>query len=227
MKLLKLNFSLFGFLIVCLACNNKTSNPKPNTIQVESPQKLEIFPISNQLCPTEIKFQGKLDSIFKWKDKTGEYICIQTSTGIVSDTLDNGSSSGDLYTYCFKFDIAKKQYSRIWHLHDFVNNCPTDIEVEFLPNTFQITDLNKNEIPEIWTMYKTVCHGDVSPSEMKIICYEGMKKMAMRGRNRVKVSKTETDGGEYVLDKAFQLSDPAIIKHARNLWNTHIDQVWD
>ncbi len=218
-------FSIVGFVFL-IACNHPVPKAKVQTPNTDSLQKLVILPISKSQCPKEIVYHGQLDSIFKWTDKTGEYIAIQTSTGIQNDKIDN-TGSGDLYTYCFKFDAVKKQYVRIWHLHDFINNCPTDIEVEFLPNTFQITDLNKNQVPEIWTMYKTACRGDVSPSEMKIICYEGMKKMAMRGRNRVKISAREFDGGEYVMDKAFQTSHTEIIKHARNLWYIHIDQKWD
>ncbi len=46
-------------------------------------------------------------------------------------------------------------------------------------------------------MYKTVCHVDVSPCAMKIIMHQGKQKFAIRGRNKVKVSETETEGGEY------------------------------
>ena len=34
-------------------------------------------------------------------------------------------------------------------------------------------------------MYKTVCHVDVSPCDMKIIMYQGGQKYAIRGKNKV------------------------------------------
>jgi hypothetical protein len=57
----------------------------------------------------------------------------------------------------------------------------------FVKNTFKINDLDHNGIAEIWLMYKIVCHGDVSPCEMKIIIYEEKQKIAMRGENKVQI----------------------------------------
>ena len=73
-------------------------------------------------------------------------------------------------------------------------------------------------------MYKTVCHGDVSPCDMKIIMYHGLQKFAMRGQNRVQVSDTDFVGGDYKFDKAF-IEGPTEFKNfAKSLWNKNIMQ---
>ena len=71
-----------------------------------------------------------------------------------------------------------------------------DIEANFIPNTFQITDLNKDSVTEVWLMYKTACHRDVSPSAMKIIMHEDKIKFVFRRRNKEKSSETEIEGRE-------------------------------
>ena len=76
-------------------------------------------------------------------------------------------------------------------------------------------------------MYKTVCHGDVSPSNMKVIMYQGLQKYAMRGRNKVKISETETEGGEYTFDKVFVDGPISFRNFAIKLWEKNILQKWE
>lgn len=75
-------------------------------------------------------------------------------------------------------------------------------------------------------MYKTVCHGDVSPCDMKIIMYQGTQKFAMRGQNKVKISKNESIGGKYTFDKAFIEAPKSFTNFALTLWNTNVVQKW-
>jgi hypothetical protein len=75
-------------------------------------------------------------------------------------------------------------------------------------------------------MYKTVCHGDVSPSNMKIIMYEGNKKYAVRGTNKVKVSDKEYDGGAYTFDEAFKNGPQPFRSYALQLWKKNLLETW-
>jgi hypothetical protein len=86
----------------------------------------------------------------------------------------------------------------------------------------ELTDLNKNGIPEIWIVYKTYYKGDVSPSTMKLIMYEGKQKYAMRGTSKVRITEIEFAGGEYKFDKAFESSTSPIKKFAQQLWKKFV-----
>jgi hypothetical protein len=77
---------------------------------------------------------------------------------------------------------------------------------------------------EVWIMYTTVCHGDVSPGDMKIIMYEGKQKFAMRGHDKVQVSEKDFDGGDYKFDQAFNAGPKAFRDFAVKLWNKNIMQ---
>jgi hypothetical protein len=52
--------------------------------------------------------------------------------------------------------------------------------------------------------------------------YQGQQKFAMRGRNKVKVSETQYEGGEYLLDKAFTSGPKSFTQYAKKLWSKNI-----
>jgi hypothetical protein len=145
--------------------------------------------------PTEIKYDGKVVNAIEWIDTKGKNIVVVTETGIIESKSGDDNKSASLYAA--HYISSKNSYALTWKITDFVKDCPVDIEAIFIPNTCQITDLNKDSVAEVWLMYKTACHGDVSPCAMKIIMHQGKQKFAIRGRNKVKVSETETEGGEY------------------------------
>jgi hypothetical protein len=122
--------------------------------------------------------------------------------------------------------ISHNEAKSSWTVHDYIHDCPVDYEAKFIKNTLQITDLNKNGIGEIWLMYKTACHGDVSPSDMKIIMYEGKLVHKMIGTNKVEIGPGEFYGGEYKFDKSFQEGPKEFINFAKNLWRKNIMQTW-
>ena len=75
-------------------------------------------------------------------------------------------------------------------------------------------------------MYKTVCHGDVSPCNMKIIMYQGQQKFAMRGQNKVEYAKGEFAGGDYKFDQSF-VNGPMVFRvFAKQLWDKNIMETW-
>ncbi|MCC6817974.1 MAG: hypothetical protein IT245_03665 [Bacteroidia bacterium] len=224
----------FAFIFSNTACNNKSKSVTDNSniIVVNDSVKTNIsrFSIDTADIPKEIDIQGIADSVIHWTDKSGEYIAVRTKT-LPYQTVDSVNNillnNVDLYVYCFKFNPTNQKYERIWHIHDFVKDCEFDLLADFFNDVFEITDLNNNEIPEIWTMYRTACRSDVSPCEMKIIIYEGVNKFAMRGTQLIQLSKTEKYGGEFVLDKALTNADSLIIEHAKSLWNMHLKEQFD
>lgn len=177
--------------------------------------------------PVEIKFIGKIKTAVLWKDKLGENIVLTTETGETINKTAFSDDYRDAALYAYHYIVGKDSTYLTWKVYDFIKECPVDIEANFIKNTFQVTDLNNNGIAEVWLMYKTVCHGDISPSEMKIIMYQGQQKYAMRGQNKVQVSEKEFYGGDYRFDNAFT-EGPAIFKDfAKKLWDKNIIKTWE
>jgi hypothetical protein len=182
--------------------------------------------------PKGITYEGKILTAVCWFDTLGNNIVILTETGIHRSNKfkhENDGEDAELFAYHFivKDDIALQT----WRIYDFISDCPVDLEVSFIENSFQVTDLNHDGVGEIWIMYKTVCHGDVSPSVMKIIMYQKQQKYALRGQNKVFVGSDENgtkqyEGGEYKFDKAFESGPKEFLEFAKILWDKNIMQTW-
>jgi hypothetical protein len=175
--------------------------------------------------PKAIPYKAKVKKALSWTDGLGKNLAIWTETGIYSNPKfkhENNGADAALLAYHFIFD--KKNAVETWRIYDYVADCPVDIEASFMPNACQVTDLNQDGVAEIWSMYKTVCHGDVSPCTMKIIMYQGAKKYSMRGENRVELSKNEFYGGSYQFDKAFVDGPKVFLDFAKKLWQKNLMQ---
>ena len=194
-------------------------------VKVVGQNKIIINKIDVNKIPIEIKYNGKIKSAITWNDKLGKNFVLTCETGEF-ETKNSENNGRDSQIYAYHFILSKNIIKQNWIIYDYIKDCPVDIEASFLKNTLYITDLNNDGIGEIWIMYKIVCHGDVSPCEMKIIMYQGKQKLAMRGQNRVKVSDKEYYGGNYTFDKAFNEASNYYKDYAKKLWNKNINEKW-
>ncbi|MGL6127117.1 M949_RS01915 family surface polysaccharide biosynthesis protein [Chryseobacterium artocarpi] len=219
----------FIFLLSCKMekKDSPEQNNSPEITQTEKTDSLITTRIDSAKIPATIQYKGNFRDGFRWKDKTGEYIVITSETGIYrNENLPHEfDDSGDAEVFAHCYSLQNNQ--QIWKVYDYIKDCPVDIVAEFVKNTLSVTDLDHNGIAEVWMMYKTVCHGDVSPSDMKIIMYEGNKKFAMRGESRIQYGINDNnepmfEGGNYTFDKAFKEGPKAFREYAEKLWNKHI-----
>ncbi|KAF2081993.1 M949_RS01915 family surface polysaccharide biosynthesis protein [Flavobacterium sharifuzzamanii] len=208
----------------------EVSNEKPST---EEPFILTVEKIDSTQFPSSIKYEGFIKNAVRWKDKLGDNIVITTETDIhFNDKFKHELDGRDAELFAYHFIISDNNVKQTWKVYDYISDCPVDIVASFVKNTFQVTDLDKNGIAETWLMYKTVCHGDVSPSDMKIIMYEGNTKYAMRGENKVAVGiddngKKQFEGGEYKLDENFKKGPKVFKEFAQKLWNDNLIETWE
>ena len=186
--------------------------------------QLVVTKLDKAHLPKGIHYKGQLINALRWTDKAGNHVVITTETGEFPSK--EGEDFRSMRLAAQHFLLTSDSLRQTWQMQDGVTDCPVDMMATFTKNTFQVTDLNKDGLGEVWLMYKTVCHGDVSPVTMKIIMYQGAQKFAMRGRNRVKVSATESEGGEYQFDPAFQAGPKEFRMFALALWQKNVWQVW-
>jgi len=179
-----------------------------------------------------IKYEGKIKTAVCWVDSLGDNIAILTETGIYqSEKFIHENDGGDAELFAYHYIVRSDSAIETWKVYDFISDCPVDIEAKYINNSFQVTDLNRDGVGEIWVMYKTVCHGDVSPCNMKIIMYQGQHKFAMRRQNKVyggtdDNGKIHYIGGDYKFDQAFTDGPKEFLEFARKLWEKNIIQKW-
>ncbi|TDG35819.1 hypothetical protein EZJ43_10700 [Pedobacter changchengzhani] len=215
----KLTYKLFLFVLTAFISLTVFGQAKIVT------KKLELTKI-----PKGIKYEGQIKTAVSWVDSLGYNIAILTETGIYeSKKFKHENDSGDAELFAYHFIVKNHSAVQTWKVYDFISDCPVDIEAKFIRNSFQVTDLNKDGVGEIWVMYKTICHGDVSPCDMKIIMYQGQQKFAIRGQNKV-FQGTDDDGtkhyggGDYKYDKTFADGPKEFLEFAKKLWDNNIMQ---
>lgn len=200
----------------------------------EKPFVLKIQKIDSTQFPGSIKYEGFIKNAVRWKDNLGDNIVITTETGyhINKKFKHEFDNSADAELFAYHYIVSGNETKQIWKVYDFIADCPVDLDVSFIKNTFQITDLNHNGVAETWLMYKTACQGGVDPSNVKIIMYEGNQKFAMRGENKVQVGtddngKKQFMGGEYKFDENFKKAPQVFKDFAQKLWNENAMGNWD
>ncbi|MGZ3754824.1 MAG: M949_RS01915 family surface polysaccharide biosynthesis protein [Mucilaginibacter sp.] len=191
--------------------------------------QIKVTVLDKSAIPSSIHYIGHIINSARYTDNEGEHIIITTETCEVQVKDEKGTPDGDfrkadLYAYDYK--ISGDKISLFWQIHDFTIECPVDLKASYLPDTFAITDLDKNGVAEVWLMYSTACRGDVSPANMKIIMHEGAKKYAMRGTNKVDVGNKHYMGGEYTFDNAFNKSLGVFTQYALLLWKKNVMEKW-
>lgn len=171
--------------------------------------------------PKVIKFDGKLVKGIRFTDAAGEHLVLATETGEAQSKTNSDADYREAALHAYEFKQNNGAWIKGWVVNDFVKECPVDISAAFIKNAIQVTDLDNNGQAEVWLMYKTVCHGDVSPSDLKVIMYEAGKKYAMRGQSLVKMPGGEAEGGNYVFDGAFNTGAKVFKQFAQKLWNKY------
>ncbi len=163
--------------------------------------------------------QGKIIKEIKYTDKTGENVIVLTQTNKhireEKDRYGNIDSYQSKDIYAYRYLMNQGQAQKIWQIHDFIHDCDLDISVDFYSNLVQITDLNKNQIKEVWIPYTVTCAGDISVYS-KIIMYEDSQKYASRGEPRLCYGKEHIDAN-YSMDNALK-QNQSFRKFADSLW---------
>lgn len=163
--------------------------------------------------------EGDIVKELRFQDKSGENAVVLTEREKIREQEGSSLWSKDIRAY--RYRLQGDTASQAWQIHDYVHDCETSVTAEFLQDEIAITDLDDNGQSEIWVPYLIRCAGDVSPSTMKIIMYEGQKKHALRGRNLLPSMAGytgEPGEGEYRADAAFQKAKPQIRKFGDLLW---------
>ena len=204
----------------------KTVDQEYNTYLQTLEEDIGFTKVPFNEIPSFIAYKGVPKNTIRWSDSQGIHYILTSETGIYKpiDAEDDGASAELFaYHYIMTNNIPEKQ----WNVYDYIKDCPVDIEAAFIKNTLHITDLDNDGVKEIWLMYRKVCHGDVSPLEMKIIMYEGSEKHAMRGHNKIQLTGTESYGGEYKFDANFKNAPTVFRSFGKKMWNEHLTHNWD
>jgi hypothetical protein len=196
-------------------------------MQASAQQAFKLTELDPGKLRANIKYEGKVKKAVRWTDKAGDNIVLLTETGPETSPKFKHESDGvDAELFAYHYIVTPDSVRMLWKINDFVSDCPVDIEMSFGMDAFCITDLDNDSVAEIWLLYRRVCHGDISPAEMKIIMYRDRQKYAIRGHEKV-FGGSDKDGdhylgGEYKFDEAFTKGPGVFLAFAHKLWDKNV-----
>ncbi|MBN8672939.1 MAG: hypothetical protein J0L56_02330 [Chitinophagales bacterium] len=250
------------FLLLLAACNSSGDNKEKDTVTNNSPEAITnklataIVPVELRAdqIPASLKFRGKLNEAWQWKDKLGDNILITSFVAAFDDKQksDYGEEGQTAELHAFHFIKKDTAYRILWKITDAEKACPFDITTEFMKGSIMITDLDSNGIAETTIQYKLACRSDVSPAYMKLIMHEDTMKYSLRGPMWIKAGAddkftvTENDMnleklpkktdeyeqilqsfGRYESEKEFATAPVAFLQHARKQWMKYVKESFE
>ncbi len=237
----------------CDSSSEKTTaeEKEKKDTSISEPSETFVSPLELAVpdIPKTIKFRGKVQDAWQWIDKSGENIFFTSVVAPYNDN-DKGEAGEDGQTaelYAFHYIKKDGNYELAWQMKDGEISCPLDIVTEFIKGGATVTDLDKDGIFETKVQYALACHGDVSPSAMKLILQENKSVYTLQGNRWIKygpeakfdvnaknvnletLPKTANEGdavmqslGRYESEKAFVDAPPEFLEYARNEWLKHV-----
>ena len=82
---------------------------------------------------------------------------------------------------------------------DSISDCPVEVDMNYIKESFEVSDLNSNNYLEVSFAYYFYCRGDSFPDSLKVIVIENNDKMLIEGIRTNDMEKTiaEFEGEEY------------------------------
>jgi hypothetical protein len=184
--------------------------------------------------PKKNHFEGSFIDGYKWFDITGEHIVILSESGPktsfhheeIPKKNDVSYDCREAHIYAYHYIKKNSKLELMTKIYDFIRECPFDLDATFIKNSFEITDLNNDNIYEYSFLYKLYCRSDVSPSSLKFILYDGKNKYAIRGNTKIKVSidPVEYYGGNIEVGSEFMSAPHKFKEFAVEQWGRFVEE---
>ncbi len=207
--------------------DKKGDNKKTSVVKTEEKDTVIVESTNANFIKSNFKFKGKLQEFVKWKDGEGTHIAFSTLTNVherENVEFDEYTKERELYVH--HYVQTNGAFKNAWNISDFVRDCPVDLTLSFVKKSLQVTDLDKDGIAEVWSMHRSACRGDVSPSTLKLIMYEGTIKHKMEGNAIVQLSDTDVEGGNITNTVGFKKGD-AFFDYAQQFWKKNAKETWE
>lgn len=168
----------------------------------------------------QVSYDGRLVHSVTWTDKAGTHLFVASETG-VRETSDSTGNKGKTAQIIAQHFMIGDTIKRTWTEGDSIVFCPVMAEITFLP-LFYLTDLDKDGYNELWIMYRSLCHGELSPANMQLVMREESQRFTMIGTSKIQTADKQFFGGEYKFNNQFLEGNPVFKKRGMDIWNDHM-----
>ncbi len=161
---------------------------------------------------------GVVLEAIRFREGPRSLLLVLSTTGRYPDGPE--SATARLYATLFE-EHAEYGLQQRWRIADAVEQCPLDLTLRYTQPAYHLSDADRDGLPEVWVSYRLACRGDVSPTALKLIGYEGTQKLAMRGSSTLQYEidgVLQSDSGPPPTVDAALAAAPALRAEAEALW---------
>jgi hypothetical protein len=164
------------------------------------------------------------NTVKTWTDKAGIHNIAITESGLYLNSKFKHQKQGkdaDLSITHSIFIQGKNQTIQI--IHDSIWDCPFKGEVKFIHDSIIVTDLDKDQINEVWLAYKTHCKNKLNPADINIVMFEGIETNIMKGKSKTIIGSDSRGNfiysdGAYKFNPGFEKAPKVILDYAKQMW---------
>ncbi|WP_298547661.1 M949_RS01915 family surface polysaccharide biosynthesis protein [uncultured Aquimarina sp.] len=202
-KYFKISIIFLGAMFV--NCKDSTKDLSKTTSKINPQIQDTLCPKKHEVCVAFNDNEGnKLFTLFEKKTTSEIFDEIEEEISNIENT--------ELFVKLYKNDqLTVKVYDKI--------DCYTDGYVNYIKDSFSITDLDKDGIKETSFLYILNCDAEPMPSKMKLIMIEGEQKYKIRGEQSF-LNSSEIP--KFSIDNSFKKAPVAFLDFSVKLWNQNI-----
>ena len=167
---------------------------------------LVVLPISSSLASTYTKEFERVDGVHK-------------VTINIQEENDNDLKNAKITASEYVND------KKIWSLVDYVNECPLDISMDLIKDSFEIKKIN-GSFDTVLFSYTIGCVGGLDPVDVKYFAYENSVKHALRGGERIITPDGVIDDNVKPVPDANLRNNIRLYKYMTNNWLKASTLVW-
>lgn len=154
-----------------------------------------------------VNYEGRILDEVTWKDKNGENLALFTKEG------------DRIWVYHYAFPNTAPTLLR--KFKDLITDCHFDVNLEFIRESFDVTDLDGDNYGELTFAYTLGCRSDVSPLDMKLIMTENGDKYIIRGSQTLIFNGEEPWYGSRNIDPSLKNGPSEFLSYANRIWDRY------
>lgn len=180
---------------------------------------MKLFSTIQQRAKSLIVITGMIASFTVYADNSVSQERWTDNAGTHHVTFTEVVSSNDPYTRSKYITVQQTTGGKQdWILRDYIEDCPLDFTIRFLPQSIEHRDLFASGTDVFLFAYRMGCFGGVDPLEVKYFAYYQGKKYALRGEEKIIMEK-ESYGGEKPPVADWNLrTNPTLLTYMQGRW---------
>lgn len=166
----------------------------------------------------EVGYKGAVKEGWKWKDKAGENLIFLTETGL-TQTKGEDSKYRDARITANHYVKHNEKWKPNWQEKNWLLYCQQEkLEVGFVQNGFEVTDLDKDGNSEVWIMHRGICGPKAAPAIVRITMHETTVKYEASFKDFEKELSDKSAPNALKFDHAFNQGNSLFRDFATERW---------